>query len=195
MEKESPSVVVLAGPNGAGKSTIARKLFPSALNIDHYVNADAIAHGLSAFRSESMALKAGRIMLEHIQDLGSQRVSFGFETTLATKSFAPSIKELKKTGYGFHLFFLWLPSPQMAMDRVKERVARGGHNIPADTIVRRYQRGLDNFFRLYRPLANFWKVFNNANPKKPKQIAEGDDKIEKVHDPGLWARVQEASKR
>src|SRR2546426_6361256 len=110
MESESPNVVILGGPNGAGKSTISKKLFPGALKIEHYVNADEIAHGLSAFRSEEMAIKAGKIMLEHLHELGKSKVSFGFETTLAGRTFGPWIDELRRSGYVFHLFFLWLPS-------------------------------------------------------------------------------------
>src|SRR4051794_14192279 len=98
---EALNLVVIAGPNGAGKSTTAQKTVHDRLGIVHYVNADTLARGLSAFASESMAIKAGRIMLEHLHDLAKERIDFGFETTLAGKAFAPWIKELKTKGYYF----------------------------------------------------------------------------------------------
>ena len=106
---------MLAGPNGAGKSTTAKEAIRDRLGIVHYVNADTLARGVSEFDSESMAIKAGRIMLEHLHDLAKQRVDFAFETTLAGKAFASWIAELKQQGYIFHLIFLWLPSADMAV--------------------------------------------------------------------------------
>src|SRR5262245_31828682 len=98
---DHPNVVILAGPNGAGKSTISRTLLAKKYGTMHYVNADAIARGLSAFHYENMAVKAARVMLEHLRELADDRANFAFETTLGTKSFAPWIAELKKTGYVF----------------------------------------------------------------------------------------------
>lgn len=189
---ETPNVVVLGGPNGAGKSTIAKKAIRDGLGVLHYVNADTLGRGLSEFDSESMALKAGRIMLEHLKDLAKQRTDFAFETTLASKTFAPWIRTLKEAGYKFHLLYLWLPSPDMAVDRVSDRVQRGGHNIPEETIRRRYQRGLDNFFGLYAPMADFFRFFDNSNRDEPRIIAEKRDTILTVEDVPLWETIQKA---
>src|SRR4051812_7224993 len=103
---DQPNVIILAGPNGAGKSTISNTLIRLQFECAHYVNADTIARGLSAFNVEAMALKAGRIMLQHLHELAAARESFAFETTLASKSFAAWITELKAAGYQFHLFLL-----------------------------------------------------------------------------------------
>src|SRR5262245_35222782 len=138
MTVKRPTVAIIAGPNGAGKSTIARKMLSPAAGVEHFVNADVIGQGLSAFRSEAMALKAGRIMLEHLHELADTRCTFAFETTLASRTFAPWVADLKGKGYLFRLLFLWLPSPELAMTRVRDRVRRGGHDIPEDTIRRRY---------------------------------------------------------
>jgi predicted ABC-type ATPase len=146
---ENPNVVIMAGPNGAGKSTLAESLLSNTLGIRHYVNADTLARGLSAFNFDEMALKAGKIMLEHLHDLARDRTNFAFETTLASRTFAPWIAGLKKAGYHFHLFFVWVPSAEVSIQRVRERVVQGGHGIPEETIRRRYQRGLENFFQLY----------------------------------------------
>ena len=103
-----PSIVILAGPNGAGKSTVAPALLHGALAVDEFVNADVIARGLSAFDPESVALTAGRVMLARLHELAEQRVSFAFETTLASRTFAPWLRDLKASGYAVHLFFLFL---------------------------------------------------------------------------------------
>ena len=156
----------------------------------HYVNADTLARGLSEFASESMAFKAGRIMLEHPRDLARQKVDFAFETTLAGKTYAPWIGDLKKEGYLFNLIYLWLPSADMAIDRVKDRVRRGGHDIPEETIRSRYEGGLQNFFRLYEPMADSFRFYDNSDPKRPRLIARKVGKIVAVKAPALWATIQ-----
>ncbi|MCI0680696.1 MAG: zeta toxin family protein [Gemmataceae bacterium] len=186
---DAPNVIILAGPNGAGKSTISNSLIRRQFGCAHYVNADTIARGLSAFSVEAMAVKAGRIMLQHLHDLADAKESFAFETTLASKTFAPWIAELKTHGYRFHLIYLWLQSPEVAMKRVSFRVAEGGHDIPIDVIRRRYQRGVENFFRLYRPLADAWKLFDHSDPNQSRLIAEMNDTIEVVHDQALWESI------
>jgi predicted ABC-type ATPase len=123
-----PSVVILSGPNGAGKSTAAPRLLTGALAVSEFVNADTVARGLSAFGPESVALASGRIVLERIRHLADRRVSFAFETTLASRLFAPWVAGLKEGGYRFCLLFLWLPSADLAVRRVTERVKAGGHS-------------------------------------------------------------------
>jgi predicted ABC-type ATPase len=150
-----------------------------------------LARGLSAFNFDEMAVKAGKIMLEHLHDLAAQRANFAFETTLASRTFAPWIADLKKTGYQFHLFFIWVPSPEVSIQRVRERVAQGGHGIPEETIRRRYNRGIENFFRLYQPLADAWRVYDNDNPNRPRLVARGHGTIEEAISPVLWTWIKE----
>ena len=188
---EHPNVVIIAGPNGAGKTTVSKELLSSELEIRHYVNADTIARGLSDFHSEDMAIKAGKIMLDHLHELAKERINFAFETTLASRSFAPWIAGLKKEGYLFHLFFIWVPSSEVSVERVKARVRSGGHHVPSETIHRRYQRGLHNFFKLYIPLTDSWKLINNSEPTKRTAIAEADGIIEKVQDAELWQKIKQ----
>src|SRR6516225_2385361 len=121
MAKSSPYAVVLAGPNGAGKSTSASSILKDALGIDEFVNADIIARGLSGFAPERAAMAAGRIMLARLRELARQRTSFAFETTLASRSFAPWLAGLIRDGFQFHLIFLRLPGPEMAVARVAAR--------------------------------------------------------------------------
>ena len=166
-----PHVIVIAGPNGAGKSTTAPAILQGALGVTEFVNADTIAAGLSAFNPEKAAFQAGRVMLERLQQLAGDQEDFAFETTLASKTFAHWIQNLKQSGYTFHLFYLWLPSPEFAIARVAERVRLGGHHVPDETVLRRYHAGLKNFFNRYRTLADTWHMFENSDGIKPQLIA------------------------
>jgi predicted ABC-type ATPase len=168
-----PLVVVIAGPNGAGKTTAASSLLQGALAVDEFVNADTIALGLSAFQPEQVAIAAGRIMLERLQSLARSRESFAFETTLASRSFAPWLRELRDQGYRAHLAFLSLPSPELALARVRERVRRGGHDVPETVVRRRYIAGLRNFFTLYQSIADRWQMLDNRDAPTSRLIASG----------------------
>jgi predicted ABC-type ATPase len=191
MARQSPSVVILAGPNGAGKSTAAPILLKGTLGVTEFVNADVIARGISAFEPEKAALTAGRIMLTRLKLLARKRVSFAFETTLASRLFAPWIAGLLKQGFEFHLVFLWLPSADFAVQRVAARVRIGGHDVPEATIRRRYDSGLWNFFELYQTLATTWRMYDNAGGERPKLIARGvGSREDRVWDRGLWRQIK-----
>lgn len=186
----APSVIVLAGPNGAGKTTAAPALLRGTLGVVEFVNADTIAQGLSGFDPERAAIPAGRAMLRRIGELARQRSSFAFETTLASRTFAPWLAQLTATGYRFHLVFLWLPSADFAVDRVADRVRLGGHSVPEATIRRRYAAGLRNFFGLYQPLATTWRMHDNSDPSGMKLIASGKgSRINKVGNRNVWERI------
>jgi predicted ABC-type ATPase len=162
-----PSVVILAGPNGAGKSTVAPALLHGALAVNEFVNADVIERGLSAFDPESVAIAAGRVMLTRLHELAHQRVSFAFETTLASRSFAPWLRELGTSGYDIHMLFLWLPS--------------------ADFARRRYRSGLRNFFSLYEPLVSTWRLYDGSG-SEPRLIANRlESQPVRVYDEGVWS--------
>jgi predicted ABC-type ATPase len=173
MAQPQPKVVVLAGPNGAGKSTAARQVLRGVLDVPHFVNADSIAKGLSEFEPERAAFQAGRIMLTRMRELSGSRSDFAFETTLATRSYAPWLLLLQQEGYRVLLVFLWLPTVELAIARVAERVSNGGHNIPEPTIRRRYRGGLINFHTLYLPLADDWWFVDNTFVGRPQLIAQG----------------------
>jgi predicted ABC-type ATPase len=191
----SPKVIIIAGPNGAGKSTLAPALLRDTLSVLEYVNADTIALGLSAFRPEAAALEAGRIMLKRIRNLASQRVSFAFESTLASRSYAPWLQQLAQHGYEFHLVFLWVNTPELAIARVKERVSLGGHDIPEVVVRRRYVSGIKNFFELYQPLAVSWGVYDNSALGALLLIASGQSsQLCTIHQIKLWRQFLEVAK-
>jgi predicted ABC-type ATPase len=191
MASTSPNIVVVAGPNGSGKSTAAPALLRDYLGIIEFVNADVIAQGLSGFRAESVAIQAGRIMLTRLRELVRQRVDFAFETTLASRTFVPWLRQLRDSDYRVHLLFLWLPSPELAMARVAARVQQGGHHVPDETIRRRYHAGLRNFFRLYQSVVNSWILFDNASHEGHKLIASRiEDEEVQVVNQTFWDSIQ-----
>lgn len=193
MTTHKPHLIVIAGPNGAGKSTTAPSLLKGTLEVTEFVNADLIAQGLSGFQPESAVFHAGRVMLDRIHYLAKKRVNFAFETTLASRTFAPWIADMRKTYYSFHLVFLWLPNEEFAVSRVAERVRMGGHNVPEETIRRRYHAGIQNFFRLYRPIADTWYFYDNSGERKPRLLAYGEkEKSLLVNDSPLWHNIEEA---
>jgi len=159
------------------------------LGVSEFVNADDIARGLSGFNVEGAALAAGRVMLARLRELARQRISFAFETTLASRSFAPWLSTMKRDGYSIDIVFLWLPSADHAVDRVADRVRMGGHSVPVETIRRRYVSGVRNFFKLYEPLVSTWRVFDNSDDA-PRLIAERVDlKTVRVYDQDVWASI------
>lgn len=195
MSTANPQIIIIAGPNGAGKSTLAPHLLKDTFGLREFVNADTIASGLSAFAPESVAFEAGRIMLKRLSDLAEAGQSFAFESTLATRSYAGWIGRLKQRGYSFHLLYLWLRSPDLAVERVRERVRLGGHDVAAAIIERRYQKGLRNLFALYLPLADSWAMYDNSVAGSPQTIALGSGSDGRtVHDQILWEKLREAAR-
>ncbi len=166
-----PQLYIIAGPNGAGKTTFAKEFLPQYAKCPNFINADMIAQGLSPFSPEVVAIKAGRILLEQIQEYSNKKLDFALETTLSGKTYVSLFKKLKKKGYVLHLFFLWIPNASLALERIKERVTKGGHNIPAGDVKRRLTRSIHNFFSIYGPLVESWSLFDNSNIK-PHLIAK-----------------------
>lgn len=157
-----PQLFILGGPNGAGKTTSARALLPERLGCGEFVNADAIASGLSPLHPERMAIRAGRLMLERLDELVAARESFVYESTLSTRSFAPFLRRCREVGYEIGVLFVWLDTPEMALERVEFRVRSGGHRVPADDVRRRYYRSRRNLLELYLPLMDNWTVCDNS---------------------------------
>jgi predicted ABC-type ATPase len=187
----SPTSIVLAGINGAGKTTSSRSLLANTLKLMTFVNADIIAQGLSGFNPETAAIRAGRIMLEQLDELATERADFAFETTLAARTYAGWLDKLRQSGYEVHLFYFWLSSADLAIGRVASRVKKGGHHVPEKTIRQRYGRSVRNLFDLYIPVVTSWKVYDNSRGGDPLAVAEGIlGSAEKVHEAEIWSRVK-----
>jgi predicted ABC-type ATPase len=193
MGKRARRLAVVAGPNGSGKSTIAPALLRDLFGIREFVNADAIALGMSGFDPGAAAIAAGRVMLRRLHDLSDAGEDFAFETTLASRSFAPWIAGLRNEGYSFGLVFLWLPTPEIAIARVRQRAAAGGHDVPEETVRRRYARGLVNFLQIYRPLADQWNLYDNSEPSAPRLVSRGRTNASvEVIDEEAWTKIEAA---
>lgn len=155
-------ILIIAGPNGAGKTTFAREFLPIDADCPTFINADLIAAGLAPFSPETVAVRAGRLMLEEIARLAQSKRSFAFETTLSGRGYARMIRQWQAAGYRVKLIFLALNHPDEAVARVAERVRQGGHDVPTPIIRRRFDAGLENFHRLYAPLVDAWAMYDNS---------------------------------
>ncbi len=182
------NVYIIAGSNGGGKTTFAKKFLPGYAKCPNFVNADLIAQGLSPFLPRAAAIKAGRLVLEQVNSLANKNVDFAFETILSGKSYISFLKELKKKGYSVSMFFLWIPNAELALSRIKDRVATGGHNVPAVDVKRRFNRGIYNFFKYYKPLAGTWLLFNNSGVT-PRLVAREKEGRTEVVDRELFENI------
>ena len=166
-------IVIIAGPNGAGKTTFAREFLPNEGNCPTFINADLIAAGISPFAPESVSIRAGRLMLDEIDDRVRNRKSFAFETTLSGRSYLHKIRQWQELGYHVKLLFLSLPNADVAIARVAARVSQGGHNIPENIIRRRFDSGLKNFDTMYKQQVDAWMLYDNS-VSKPRILAWGE---------------------
>jgi len=164
-------IIIIAGPNGAGKTTFAKNFLPQEAHTFCFINADLIAAGLAPFNPASVAFKAARLMLKELDEYTKSGESFAFETTLSGVHYLQRILEWKNLGYNVKLWFISLSSPELAISRVAERVAQGGHNIPEEVIRRRYTAGLENLSK-YQRAVNSW-VLLNGDKTPPEQIDQG----------------------
>jgi predicted ABC-type ATPase len=171
----SKNLYIISGCNGAGKTTASYTVLPEILDCREFVNADEIARGLSPFNSESMAIEAGRLMLKRIEELLEKEETFSIETTLATKSYINLVRRAQAKGYSVKVLFFWLNSPELALQRVAERVAKGGHNIPELVIRRRYVAGIRNFFRLFMSEVDYWDIYDNSRYPAIQVASGGKD--------------------
>lgn len=186
---------IISGPNGAGKTTASYTVLPKILQCKEFVNADEIARGLSPFNPESVAIEAGRLMLKRISELLQRNESFSIETTLSTRSYFRLVEKAHLQGYDVTLLYFWLKSPQQAIERVAERVAKGGHDIPNNIIVRRYWEGLDNLFKIYMPIVDTWILVNNSETPRSIVATGGKDQKIVIKDNKHFKTIEEYVKR
>ncbi len=183
-----PRLHLIAGANGAGKTTFARKYLPAHAGTFHFINADLIAAGLSPLRPEAASIAAGRLLLSEFRRLASSGQTFAMESTLAGVGLAARLRSLRRHGYRLSLYFLWLDSPHLARQRVEERVRSGGHDVPSDTIARRYAAGLENFLRVYFKMFDEVHVYDNSG-RRPRLVARFASGRWRVEAQQTWSRI------
>lgn len=188
-----PRLYIISGCNGAGKTTASYTLLPEMLECSQFVNSDEFAKGLAPFSPERASIQASRFMLMKIRYLFRRKEDFGIETTLATRTLLKTIGQAQEEGYTVTLMYFWLNSPDLAVARVKARVEAGGHNIPEETVRRRYDMGLKYFFRDYAPICDRWILADNSNIPF-RVIAEGSrDSVINIKDKETYERIRNAA--
>ena len=163
-------IILIAGPNGAGKTTFAQEFLPKEAETINFINADLIASGLSPFAPDKVAIEASKLLLSRIDECCKHGESFGLESTLSGKSYLRMIPKWRQQEYRVILHFLQLPSVELAVTRVQQRVKHGGHSIPENVIRRRFDRGINNL-RDYKNAVDEWKLWDTSFGK-PRLIDE-----------------------
>ncbi|HNR30982.1 MAG TPA: zeta toxin family protein [Candidatus Hydrogenedentes bacterium] len=185
---ERPSCHVIAGPNGAGKTTFARKFLPHYARCVEFLNPDLIAQGLSPFDPERAAMMAGRLLLRRIRELARHGADFAIETTLSGRSYLPLFRRLKNNGYVLRLFYLWVPSEDLCLLRIRERVEHGGHNVAEEDVRRRYSRSIKNAFALYAEVMDAYIIYDNSGAA-PEPVLRQEGAHREILDPEKAARI------
>ena len=193
MQNEKSTIYMISGANGSGKTTTAMTLLPKFLSMYEFINADEIARGLNPLNPKGQAITAGKLMLNRIDSLIASKKSFAFETTCSSLTFVDKLEKAKEEGYNIGLVFLWLPSADMAIERVKIRVSQGGHDIPKQDIIRRYKRGFVNLINHYLPIVDKASIYNNVDPFSEKLIAEKQEDNLIVYDKEIWDNILKQS--
>ena len=184
---------MIAGPNGAGKTTIASKLVPDLPMLYEFINADEIARGLAPLHPETVAISASKLMITRLRELLKANKSFAFETTAAGTNYLKYLKDAKAIGYQLGLIFLWVSSPNQAVQRVCRRVSQGGHDVPKETIKRRYYAGLKNLFKHYLPLADFSIILDNSLPLEDSDRIIASKSLQyalKIEKKVIWKKME-----
>ncbi len=187
-----PNLFVIAGPNGAGKTTYVRDFLPQEMRCREFVNADLIAAGLSPFAPDKAAFEAGRIMLKRLRDLAARREDFAFETTLSGYGYVPFLADLRAAGYRIRLDFLWIPDLDITRNRVRQRVTKGGHDIPDDVQQRRFRVGIRHLAQHYRPLVHEWRLLDNTG-NEPHLVAREKDSVLTIVDAARLAFIEQSA--
>ena len=185
-----PNLYIISGANGSGKTTTAKQILPYFLNVYEYLNADEIAAGLSPFRPESVAIQAGKLMLKRLNYFVEHQTDFAFETTLSGLNYLRFLKKCQTQNYQINLIYFWLHSPDLAIARVRQRVASGGHNIPEETIIRRYYRGQKNLIQSYLALCQTWIIYDNSTFPSQLVATYNPEQQITLYQPEIWEQIQ-----
>jgi predicted ABC-type ATPase len=192
MPARCPLLILIGGPNGAGKTTFARQ-FLRSVGVTEFLNADSIAAGLSPFDPPAASIRAARLLLTRWHELVRDGRDFAFESTLSGRSYAKMLREARQRGYKIHLCYLYLPDVRYSIRRVRERVKKGGHNIPLTDLRRRFLPSLRNLFKIYLPLSDH-AVLHDATLQPPRLLVEWTGERAHVLHPNAYEKVLEQAR-
>lgn len=180
---------IIAGCNGAGKTTAAYYILPEILQCKEFVNADEIAKGLSPFQPETVMYQAGKIMSKRINNLIEKGECFAVETTLSATTYQDKLLHAQANGYTVNLIYFWLNSTELAKNRVRLRVEEGGHNISEPVIIRRYYKGLQNFFEKFIDIADHVMLFDNSDNEAKLVMAKIKNKEAEIYNQEIYNQI------
>jgi predicted ABC-type ATPase len=189
MPRKHLNCYIIAGPNGAGKTTFATEFLPRYAHCGNFINPDLLARAYSPFDPDAGMLRAGRAVLERIAECTEAHIEFAFETTLSGRAYVSLLRRVKKAGFKLHMFYLWIPSPELALLRIHDRVESGGHNVQDQDVRRRFGRTLRNLFALYRPLLDTLHFFDNSSDT-PRLIFKDEAGRTTIIDARLYERLR-----
>lgn len=181
---------MIAGPNGAGKTTLARELIACSIEVYEFINADEIARGLAPMHPETVALAASKLMILRMHELLKAGKDFAFETTASGTNYIKHLKQAKADGYQIDLVYVWVASAHHAVERVGQRVRQGGHHVPEEVIIRRYQAGLKNLFAHYMPLADQTVIVDNSGQEQKTVAIRRKNGTMKVLEEMTWEKIK-----
>ena len=190
MPHRPPNCYIIAGSNGAGKTTFATEFLPLYANCRNFINPDLLARAFSPFDPDAGMLRAGRTVLERIVEFTQAGSDFAFETTLSGRTYVQLLRGVKKAGFRLHMFYLWIPSAELALLRIRDRVDSGGHNVLDRDVRRRFGRTLRNLYLLYRPLLDTLHFFDNSS-HSPRLIFKDDAGKTTINDAALYQRLRQ----
>ncbi len=155
------NVTILAGPNGAGKTSFANQYVD--ISNYQYLSADAIAEKLAPQPLNEVKVQAGREFFKQITEMIAKNKNIVVESTLSGLGFQRIIHRFNQAGYRITILFIYLGTPEVCIKRVKERVLKGGHDVPEVDIQRRFYRSKKNFWCIYKKQVHYWHLFYNSS--------------------------------
>src|SRR6185436_18793135 len=188
-----PTLYVITGPNGVGKTTFANRYLPDEAKQLEFVNTDLIARGLAPYDPDSVAVEAGKIALRRIRVLIKNRIGFTWETTMSGRTAVSWLRQAKEAGFVLKTYFLWVRNPETTIQRIRQRVVEGCHNISEEVSRRRFLKTIQNFFNIYRPLMTNWKRLENEEVG-PRLLAIGKLGRVVVRDRARLARIEQEAR-
>ena len=175
--------IIIAGANGSGKTTFSNQLIKETGYA--FLNADNIERELNEPSSGITKLKAGRIFFKQLEGLINDNQSFILESTLAGNYLKKIIDTLKAKDYEVNTLYIFLENPQVCIERIANRVKKGGHFIPDEDVIRRYYRSKNNFWKMYAPLSTTWQLYFNETANA-QRVAMGKGKIYDIENNALF---------